>query len=73
MACRVAGLRSGSADQNSHHSRAQVSKVCLPSRGSTQLPRASRASRSCLKSRAWSRVAKLWLPWLASSSRHQTL
>ena len=32
-----------------------------------------RASRSCMKSRAWSRVSKVWLPWLASSSRHQTL
>ena len=41
---------------------AQVANACLPSRGSTQLPRASRTSRSFLKSRAWSRVSKLWLP-----------
>jgi hypothetical protein len=27
-----------------------------------QLPRANRASRACLKSRAWSRVSKVWLP-----------
>ncbi len=73
VACKVAGLRSGSADQTSHHSRAQVSKVWRPRRGSAQVPRARRASRSCLWSRAWSRVPNVWLPWLPSSSRHQTL